>query len=75
MIEEGKIIGMEILEHNETSAYYKKVMDSNYIDKLINSVNVNEVDTVSGATITSSALKKMVINTMEDYNNGGNYER
>ena len=75
MIEEGKIISMEILEHNETSAYYKKVMDSNYIDKLINSVNVNEVDTVSGATITSSALKKMVINTMEDYNNGGNYER
>ena len=57
-----------ILSHNETKSYYQLILDNDYINKLINKQsNLEEVDTVSGATISSTALKKMVINTLEDY--------
>lgn len=76
VIKNNKVMSIEILKHNETSSYYSKVIDSDYINKLINSTNLEELDTISGATITSTALKKMVINTLEDYKNyyGDNYE-
>jgi len=75
-IKDNKIISMEILSHNETSSYYSKVINSDYINKIINSTNLEDLDTVSGATITSTALKKMAINTLEDYKNyyGDKYE-
>lgn len=66
-INNNKITKIEILEQNETPSYYKAVEDSNYINKLINNQEtIEEVDTVSGATISSSALKKLVINVLED---------
>lgn len=61
------IIDEEILSIEVTSqsdSYYQKIIDSNFIEDLTNDVNV---DTVSGATVTSTALKKMVSNTLEDY--------
>lgn len=64
-IKEGNIISFEVLNHHETANKYELIIDDNYIDKLIND---SDVDTVSGATITSTALKKTVINVMEDYN-------
>jgi major membrane immunogen (membrane-anchored lipoprotein) len=49
------------------------VTEVNYTDKLIKEQdNIENVDTVSGATRTSTALKTMVINTLKDY--GENYE-
>lgn len=70
-INDSKITKLEILEQNES--FYQKIIDANYINKLLNEQNtIKEVDTVSGATVTSTALKKMVINTLEDY--GENYE-
>lgn len=73
--EKNKIASIEILENSETSAYYKKITDSKYIDKLINEqANIDNVDTVTGATISSTALKKMVINTINDYKINGNEE-
>lgn len=66
-IDKNKITKMEILENNETVSYYKLVEDANYINKLINNQEkIEDVDTVSGATISSTALKKMVINVLDD---------
>ena len=70
-INNSKIVKLEILEQNES--FYQKIIDADYINKLLNEQNnIKDVDTVSGATVTSTALKKMVINTLEDY--GENYE-
>lgn len=66
-IDKDKIIKIEILENNETASYYKLVEDANYINKLINNQEkIEDVDTVSGATISSTALKKIVINVLDD---------
>lgn len=71
IINNSKIIKLDILEQNES--FYQKVMDADYINKLMKEQNqIENVDTVSGATITSTALKKMVMNTLEDY--GEKYE-
>ncbi len=68
--ENGKLIKFEVLEQNES--FYSKIEDSNYIDSLIKNVNnLNDFDTVSGATITSNALKKMLINVVDDYKKDG----
>lgn len=66
-INNNKITKIEILEHNETASYYKLVEESNYINKLINNQEkIEEVDTISGATISSTALKKLVSNVLID---------
>ncbi|MDD2181710.1 MAG: RnfABCDGE type electron transport complex subunit D, partial [Bacilli bacterium] len=64
---EGDIIKkIDILEINDD--YYPKIKQNNYLETLINGqITIDSVDTVSGATITSSALKNMVINTLKDY--------
>lgn len=65
-IKDNKITKFEILESNETESYYKLVEETNYIDKLIkNQDNLKNIDTVSGATISSTALKKMFINVKD----------
>jgi len=64
-----KIESIEILSHNETKDRYQLVIDSDYIQQLIsNQDNIEDLDTISSATVTSNALKKMIINVMQDYN-------
>lgn len=65
-VKDNTIIEIEIISQNETPSYYKLLEDANYIDKLIGNKNLEEVDTVSGATISSKALKKMAINVLEE---------
>ncbi len=66
IIDNNKIQAINILEHNES--YYQKVIDNNYIDRIIDEQNnLENIDTVSGATISSTAIKKMVINTYKLY--------
>ena len=61
------ITNIEILENNETESYYKHVEEANYLNKLLNNQsNIEDIDTVSGATISSTALKKMFINVLND---------
>ena len=67
-IKNDKIVSVEIISHNETKDKYKLITDSNYINKLVNKQDeLKDVDAVSGATVTSTALKKLLINVMEDY--------
>ena len=71
--ENNKISKLEILEQGDS--FYSKIEDSKYINTLIkNQIALQDLDTVSGATVTSTALKKLVINTITDYkNNGGKF--
>lgn len=65
---EGVLSEIEILEHSESEDRYKLVEDANYLSTLKKKQdNLEEVDTISSATITSTALKKMIINTKKDY--------
>jgi len=67
IIEDGVIISMEIISQNDS--FYQKIEDADYITKLVSSQkNVQDLDAVSGATITSNALRQLVINTLNDYN-------
>jgi len=66
IIEKGVIIKIEVISQNDS--FYQKIEDANYINGLINNQNnIKGLDTVSGATITSNALKQLVINTLNDY--------
>lgn len=68
IINDGVVEQIEILEIKDT--YYHLVKNGDYINVLINGQNkINEVDTVSGATITSKALKELLAFLIEDYNN------
>lgn len=65
---EGILSEIEILEHSESLDRYKLIEAANYLSTLKkNQENLKEVDTISSATITSTALKKMIINTKKDY--------
>ena len=61
-----------VTEQNDS--YFNLIIDNNYITKMIeNQQVIEDLDTVSGATISSTALKKAIINTRKDYNL--NYEK
>lgn len=67
-IENGKVLSYTILEQNETSDRYQLIIDNDYINKLVTEQsNIDSVDTISSATVTSKALKKLLHNVMEDY--------
>lgn len=71
IIENGKITSYKVLEQNDS--FYSKIEDSNFINNLIRGQNdLEKVDTVSGATITSTALKKLLQNVIKDYTKDGN---
>ncbi len=65
IIADGKVESVEILEQNDS--FYSKVEETDYVSKFKGKSDVSEVDTVSGATITSSAIKKLVNNVLTDY--------
>lgn len=61
-IENKKVLEINILEQNDS--FYQKVEDENFINNLKQNP---ETDTVTGATITSTAIKTMLKNTLNDY--------
>lgn len=66
IINNDKIDNIEILEANDS--FFGKVTDSNYTETLKNNQNdLEDCDTVSGATISSTAVKKAIINVLADY--------
>lgn len=67
VINKEKILSYRVLEQSES--FYYKIYDSNYLDTLVNNqFSLKDVDTVSGATVTSKALKKLLQNVLKDYN-------
>lgn len=62
----GKITTIDILEQNEY--VWNQIEEHNYIDKLIQQQhNLDDLDTISGATYTANYLKQMVIKTLKEY--------
>ncbi len=73
VITDGKIVSYEILEQNDS--FFARVEEANYTDKFINITDLDSVDTITGATVSSTAIKKLAINTLLDYqNNTGDVE-
>ncbi len=64
-IKDNKIVEFTMLEQGDS--FYPKVEETDYMKLFINNDALESVDTVSGATVTSNAIKKMAINTMNDY--------
>ncbi|HHW69347.1 MAG TPA: FMN-binding protein [Tenericutes bacterium] len=68
-VDDGKIIDFKVIEQNES--FYSKIESDDYINTLIKGQdNLESIDTLSGVTVTSSALKRLLINTIKDYKNG-----
>lgn len=66
IIENDSLQSIDII--NISDDYYPKIKGVKYIDNLLeNQTTIEEVDTVSGATITSSAIKNMIINVMKEH--------
>lgn len=73
IIKNNKVTDMVVLEQNDS--YYSKVENENYINSLIkNQESLDNFDTIAGCTFTSNGLKKMLINTLNDYKNNKNEE-
>ena len=64
--ENDQIVNIEITSHHETPNRYQLVIDEDYLTKLINNQNdLENLDTISSATVTSNALKKLITNVIE----------
>ena len=68
IFEDDNIKEIKILEQHES--YWSEIEDNDYINKLIEGQDkIEDVDTVSGATISSFALKLMVKEVLDNYKN------
>ncbi len=56
---------IEIIRHYETNTYFNRIKNADYLEKIITSADISEIDTISGATISSKALKHAAINTLD----------
>ncbi|MBC8591210.1 FMN-binding protein [Lachnospiraceae bacterium NSJ-29] len=62
-VKDGKIANVEVTEQNETEGFAEPALEQ--IPKAIVDKNSTEVDAVSGATVTSNAIKEAVNNALE----------
>lgn len=66
-LQKGKVTKIEIL-NSSTETQWSEIEDNDYINTLINKQSdIENVDTISGTTRTSKALKDMIIAVLEDY--------
>lgn len=67
LVTNGVINEINVLEQNDS--YFSQIEESGYINTIIeNQANINEVDTISGVTYSSSGIKSAIINIINDYN-------
>lgn len=72
-INDGVVTSINII-NSAAETKWQEIEKNDYINELINGQsNLNNVDAVSGATVTSDALKEMIKKVIED--NGDSYER
>lgn len=62
-VEDGKIANVEVTEQNETEGFSEPALEQ--IPGAIVDKNSTDVDAVSGATVTSTAIKEAVDNALE----------
>jgi len=62
----GRMTDINVLSHSES--YFDQIENSNYIDTLImNQENIDEVDTISGVTYSSRALRNIAKCALDRY--------
>lgn len=67
ILENKKVVSFKILKHHESKDRYELILKEDYLSKLItNQTNLDNIDTISSATITSNALKRMLNNVLLD---------
>ena len=60
------IVSIDVLENKES--YYNLLESSNYLNKIIiNQSNLDNLDTVRGATYSSKFLKELIVKVQDDY--------
>lgn len=61
-----KITDIQVYENTETPSFYESVIESGFLEALKGKsiADAEEVDTVSGATMTSSAIKQTVLSAL-----------
>ena len=69
ILNEEKVLGVKVLAQGETSTYYDKVIAAKYEDKFKDQKveNLDKMDTVTGATLSSKGIKGAVINARDAY--------
>lgn len=73
VVSDKKVEKYTVLEQNES--FYQTVENANYINTLLNNQsNLEKLDTVTGATVTSTALKKILLSVIDDYTNGKGFD-
>jgi len=64
---EQKIIGIEVLSHSETPGLGSKIQDSSFLGQFLGKgkADLSEVDTITGATVSSSAVLRVVTESID----------
>ncbi len=58
----GKIVGVSVVSNSETPGIGSKVVDSSYTSQFAGIASTDDVDSITGATISSNALKNGIKN-------------
>ncbi len=64
---EGKIVAVKLIEHKETPGLGTKVMAPDYLDQYTGKSVLENIDTISGSTISSMAMFRAVEKAVEQY--------
>jgi len=56
---DGKVVGVKVISHSETAGLGSRVGDAEYLSKYVGATgkSIQNVDTISGATISSTAVR------------------
>ena len=65
----GGIVGVKVISHKETAGLGSRVSESEYLTKYLgaNGETIDSVDTISGATISSKAVRSGVADAISVY--------
>ena len=64
----GKITGINMFKHNETPGLGTKIAAEAHVTKYYGDNDPNAVNAITGATLTSNALKNSVLQALEAFN-------
>lgn len=65
----GKIIGISITDHSETTGVGTRAFEADYLSRYTGESSADGVDTLSGATYSSRAVKSAVQTALSAYEN------
>ena len=64
----GNFVGISMFDHSETPGLGSKVSNAEYLEGYYGGAEIDGVDAITGATITSTSLKNALRQALEAYN-------